>query len=662
MLQSEISGGTWTLKHNGTVLLTHRSDLPFATVIRREKTYTANRGSVKETVTETERVPLTALRTENDSVFFSSGSHLLKLTMQEEAWGAQLSLEGEQELSYEFCLPQLDGEAVFGGGEQYRQINLRGESVVNLVSEHIKASTVIQKALLPRALYREKPHAKIGSYAPMPVFVTDRGRLFLFDTDSDGISRFGADSYRFTFDRCPNRILLMALDSYEALLRQLAQEYPNRQYLPNWCHDGMILAIQGGTDTVLQKTFAMLDAGVRVSAVWSQDWSGENRTMMGKQVWWNWEADETLYPNLKDAISKLNARGVRFLAYLNPYLVKDSRLYTECREKGYLITRRDGSVYHIKSTTFDAGMLDLTNPEAAAFIKDTLIRKNLLGLGVSGWMADFGEYLPIDCVLHDGDPALMHNHWPILWAKLNREAIEEAGDPDLFFFMRSGYLGIQSYAPILWNGDQHTDLTKDYGMPCVMPASFSLGFSGVPLIHSDIGGFFSIGKIRRDDELFVRWMEMCAFSLLMRSHESLRPWANSQFDAPGVLPHTVRLTQIHYRLKPYLLHCLEQAKAGMPALRPDFWPAMRFSACQDPYSYFLGDDLYVCPVIRRKAQRRKVHLPEGEWNYLWSGKPFEGGKEYDLPAPLGRPPVFYRRGSPYEETFIRSVQKQKNKE
>ena len=228
-------------------------------------------------------------------------------------------------------------------------------------------------------------------------------------------------------------------------------------------------------------------------------------------------------------IRKLNERGVKFLAYINPYLVKDSRLYGFCKDRGYLITRQDGSIYHIKSTTFDAGMLDLTNPEAVRYIKDVLIKQNMLELGVSGWMADFGEYLPVDCVLHDGDPRELHNRWPVLWAKLNREAIEEAGrERDVFFFTRSGYAGIQSYAPAMWNGDQHTDTTKDYGMPCVMPASFSLGFSGVPLIHCDAGGFFSFGKLKRDGELFTRWMEMCAFSLLMRSHESIRPWANAQ--------------------------------------------------------------------------------------------------------------------------------------
>ena len=49
-------------------------------------------------------------------------------------------------------------------------------------------------------------------------------------------------------------------------------------------------------------------------------------------------------------------------------------------------------------------------------------------------------------------------------------------------------------------------------------------------------------------------MEMCTFSLLMRSHESIRPWANAQFDAQGVKAHTVRLTNIHAAIKPYLVH------------------------------------------------------------------------------------------------------------
>ena len=642
------------------LLAEHSPERPFITAILREKEYTINRGTVKEQITEAGRIPLLNVRSDGNTVSFSAKVHTVTVVLSELDGGVLMELHGVEGWAYEFRLPALEDEAVFGGGEQYRQVNLRGETVVNFVSEHIKAITIVQKALLPRPLYAPKKHREIGSYAPMPVFVTDKGRLFLFDTTADGRSVFERDGYRFEFDACPGSLTLLKADRYEPLCAYLNTRYPNRQYLPDWCHEGMILGVQGGTQTVLDKAEAMLDAGAKVTGVWCQDWCGENRTVMGKQVWWNWEADETLYPDLKNAIGKLNARGVRFLAYINPYLVKDGRLYHFCREKGWLITHRDGTVYHIKSTTFDAGMLDLTNPEAVRYIKDVLIKKNMLDLGISGWMADFGEYLPVDCVLHEGDPAELHNLWPVLWAKVNREAVEEAGAKDILFFMRSGYLGIQTYAPVLWNGDQHTDTTKDYGMPCVMPASFSLGFSGVPMVHCDIGGFFSFGKMKRNDELFIRWMEMCTFSLLMRSHESIRPWANAQFDAEAVTPHTVRLTNLHAALAPYWKHCTDIASGGIPVMRPDFWDAGSFGESRDPYSYFMGEDLYVCPVVRRRAMTRAVTLPAGEWIGFWTGKEYAGGQQYRVPSPIGRLPVFYRRGSAFSELFRKAADENNN--
>ena len=652
MIESVIENGGWTLARDGKLLLRHTQKRPFATVIRREKTYAADRGTVRETVAETEKHPLAFVRADGENAaILTGGGHALRVEFSECDGGVLLRFYGEAGRAYVFRLPAEKGEAVFGGGEQYRKVDLRGEHVVNFVSEHIKVGALLEKTLRAEKRYRERDHGDIGSYAPMPVFVTDRGRLILFDSDADGISRFQTEEYSFTFDECPRSLTLLQGESYRALSGLLAGRIPNRQYLPGWCHDGMILGIQGGTQTVLDKTFAMLDAGAKVCGVWCQDWCGENRTVMGKQVWWNWEADEGLYPGLRDAIARLQEKGVRFLAYINPYLVKDSRLYNLCRSRGWLITRADGSVYHIKSTTFDAGMIDLTNPEAVTFVKDELIKKNMLDLGVSGWMADFGEYLPVDCVLHTGDPAKMHNAWPVLWARINREAIEEYGDPEVFFFSRAGYLGVQTYAPVMWNGDQHTDFTKDYGMPCVMPASFNLAFSGVTMVHCDVGGFFSFGKLARDEETFIRWMEMCAFSLLMRSHESIRPWANAQFDAPKALPHTVRLTNVHAALRPYLSRVAGEAGQGIPALRPDFWEAGDYGASRDHYSYFLGDDLFVCPVIEKGTRLRRVFLPEGDWVHFWSGTPMAGGREHLAPAALGYPPVFYRKDSEFAALF-----------
>lgn len=150
----------------------------------------------------------------------------------------------------------------------------------------------------------------------MPVFVTSEKRLIKFDTGADGFSEFGEKEYLFRFDACLERLTVLLADSFAELSRALAQLVPNRQYLSDWCFDGMILGIQGGTETILKKTFDMLDGGASICGVWSQDWSGENRTVMGKQVWWNWETDEKLYPDLRGAIEKLNSRGVKFLGYI----------------------------------------------------------------------------------------------------------------------------------------------------------------------------------------------------------------------------------------------------------------------------------------------------------------------------------------------------------
>ncbi len=651
MLQSQVRAGSWRLEQDGTLLVCHSLERPFVTAVRREKSYKSKRGTFQEEVRETARIPLSKVKREGERISFSGEDHSLSLRLEARPRGVELFFEGQEGWAYEFSLPAVEDEGVFGGGEQYRRTNLRGLRVKNFVSEHIKVSTILEKAIVPRALYREKKAESIGSYAPMPVFVTDSGRLIRFDTASDGWADFGKEEYRFQYDACPASLTLQKGSSFQELSALLSAQIPNRQYIPDWCLDGMIIGAQGGSEEILRKTNALLDAGAAICGVWSQDWSGCNRTVMGYQVWWNWEADEKLYPDLPGLIQKLNERGVRFLAYINPYLVKDSRLYSYCRDKGYLITRKDGSIYHIKSTTFDAGMLDLTNPEAVRYIKEVLIRKNMIELGVSGWMADFGEYLPIDCVLHDGDPAKLHNLWPVLWAKVNREAIEESGREDLFFFSRSGYAGIQSYAPILWNGDQHTDTTRDYGLPCVMPASFSLGFSGVTMVHCDAGGFFSFLKLKRDGELLTRWMEMCAFSLMMRSHESIRPWANAQPYDEEVLAQTVRLTRIHKALKPYIARCAELAAQGLPAMRPDFWEDMDAEDSRDPYAYFLGSELFVCPVIRKGAEKRKVWLPKGNWIHLWTGRTYKGGRKHRVDAPLGRIPVFYRKDGAHAPLF-----------
>jgi len=59
------------------------------------------------------------------------------------------------------------------------------------------------------------------------------------------------------------------------------------------------------------------------------------------------------------------------------------------------------------------------------------------------------------------------------------------------------------------------------------------GYSGFSIGHSDIGGYtssnqsVSLRTVRRDEQVFKRWMEMSAFSdALYRTHPSNNPAFN----------------------------------------------------------------------------------------------------------------------------------------
>ena len=74
---------------------------------------------------------------------------------------------------------------------------------------------------------------------------------------------------------------------------------------------------------------------------------------------------------------------------INPFLATEGRLYKEASEKGYCVQHPDGGDYLVSVTTFPAAMVDLYNPDAFEWIK-AVIKRNMIGIGMAGWMADFG--------------------------------------------------------------------------------------------------------------------------------------------------------------------------------------------------------------------------------------------------------------------------------
>lgn len=273
-------------------------------------------------------------------------------------------------------------------------------------------------------------------------------------------------------------------------------------------------------------------------------------------------------------------------------------------------------------------------------------QKNMIDFGFSGWMADFGEYLPTDCVLFSGEnPENIHNTWPAKWARMNREAVEESGKlGEIMFFTRAGFSDTPKYSTMMWNGDNHVDFSVDFGLPSVIPAMLSLTCCGFGLSHSDIGGYTSFFNLKRDEELYMRWCEMNAFSPVMRGHEGLNPDLNVQFDAnERVLKLSAKMSQIHKSLKPYIRSSVEyNAHKGVGVVRPLFFYYDEEQAYIECFEYMLGRDILVAPVIKAGAESREVYLPDDKWIHLWSKKEYCGGT-YKISAEIGKIPVFIRK-------------------
>ena len=358
---------------------------------------------------------------------------------------------------------------------------------------------------------------------------------------------------------------------------------------------------------------------------------------------------------LPKKIKEINANGIKFLGYVNPYLVNDGELYKEGREKGYFATKADGSDYLVDFGEFYCGVVDLTNPEAFEWFKD-IIKEYTLGIGIDGWMADFGEYLPTDdiCLYSGKSPMIEHNHWPVLWAKCNYEAVKESGKlGDVVYFMRAGGAGSQKYCTLLWAGDQSVDFTIHDGLASVICGALSAGMMGCGLTHSDIGGYTSLFDNTRTKELFLRWAEMAMFTPFMRTHEGNRPDTNFQYyDDEDTMERLARLVDVYTMLAPYTKTLVEEnADSGHPVQRPLFMHYESDEKAYDiQYEYLFGRDMLIAPVYEQDKHEWDVYLPQDEWVHLWTGEEYHGG-EITVSAELGYTPAFYRKNSEFADIF-----------
>lgn len=82
-------------------------------------------------------------------------------------------------------------------------------------------------------------------------------------------------------------------------------------------------------------------------------------------------------------------------------------------------------------------------------------------------------------------------------------------------------------------------------------------------------------------------------------------------------------------------------------MRTMFYEFPEDAACWDiSDAYMFGSDILVAPIVRAKATSRTVYLPAGaSWTLANTGDVYEGGKAYEIEAPIETLPIFLRDGN-----------------
>ncbi|WP_067474640.1 alpha-glucosidase [Actinomadura hibisca] len=561
------------------------------------------------------------------------------------------------------------GERFHGFGEQFAPFDLAGRRVPILVREQ-----GIGRGRQPLTAMVNLASGQGGSwdttYAPMPFYLTSArrgfeltgGRYSVFDLSQPGLvvaqtwaARQDAELYT---GASPAQVLAAHTASTGAM-----------RPLPAWTGDGAVLGLQGGTARVRKIVDDMAAAGTKISAVWLQDWSGQRTTSFGERLWWTWQLDRQRYPGWEGLVADLHRRGIKVLTYVNPFLVDPSgkpggvprNLFAEARDRGYLVAKPDGSPNLLDQSGFSAALVDFTNPAAREWYAST-IATQVAGVGADGWMADFGEGLPFDAKLHSGDPADLHNRWPVEWADVNRRACELAGKSGCVYFMRSAYTGSPGKTPLFWAGDQLVDFDAQDGMASALRGMLSGGVSGMTLTHTDIGGYTGVdtplGNYNRSAELLRRWSELAAFGVFFRTHEGNRPAKNAQvYDSPESRAAFAHTSRVYAALANYRGIVEKQAAQGIPALRHTWLVHPDSPAATADDQFFFGSSMLVAPVLKAGATSVQVHLPAGRWTNVFTGRTYGDAaraQQLTVPAPLGTPAAFVRDGDP-QGTQIRTA-------
>lgn len=379
----------------------------------------------------------------------------------------------------------------------------------------------------------------------------------------------------------------------------------------------------------------------------------------------DWKFDEKYWPDPKAMVDELHSMGIKVIVSVWPSVDRKSENFWPMLDRGLLIKTERGALqtYDFQG---DCVEIDVFNPETRKYVWE-VCKKNYYDFGIDAfWLdnsePDFGVY-DFDHYRYIDGPALScSNIYPQLYSRVFYDGMKAEGEENIVNLLRCAWAGSQKYGNVVWSGDVPSTFEAFYDQ---LQAGLNMGLAGIPWWTTDIGGFH--GGVTEDpdfQELLVRWFQFGTFCPVMRIHGNRGPreeiinkagevregtGADNEVWSFGEKNYEIltKFIGVREKMRDYTRSLMAEAhEKGTPVMRTMFYEFPEDAACWDiSDAYMFGSDILVAPIVRAKATSRTVYLPAGaSWTLANTGDVYEGGKAYEIEAPIETLPIFLRDG------------------
>jgi alpha-glucosidase (family GH31 glycosyl hydrolase) len=364
--------------------------------------------------------------------------------------------------------------------------------------------------------------------------------------------------------------------------------------------------------------------------------------------------DTSLFPNAQAMVDSFHAQNVKVIVWTTTAIntdVPDLWHYGDSMHFFMQANAGSGSAI-IHWWKGDGSMIDFFNPAAVAWWK-TLMDKTL-DLGIDGWKCDGTDYsiFLAGATYSPGAGAnvarlayseayyrLFHNYTR---QRLGNDRANMSRPIDNYGYTFITDPNLVSFTPrdigfACWVGDQDATFA---GMKNALNNMYQSDANNYLAFGSDIGGYRDQNVPNgRDNDLFIRWAQLGAFSPLMENGGGgeHRPWIFN--DATNDVYKM--FARLHHAMVPYLMQQGDSLFALSKSL-------MQFFNSTD-YRYMLGSDVYVAPVLSSSNTISISTFPGTgtSWVYLFdNSQVFQSGANATLTVPYEQYPVFIKSTSP----------------